>query len=960
MNPTTIVCTTPAHAAGTVDVVIVVNGLQVTGSNAFTYQAITISSLGTTNGPAGGGTSVVITGTGFVNGNLAGTSVTFGGTTAVVSAVTSTSITCTTPARATGVVDVVVTSNGQSVTSVGAFTYLPGLTSLDVTSGTASGGTSVTITGSGFVNGATVVSFGGSNAAITSVNPTTIVCTTPAHAAGSVDVTVSVNGLPVTGTNAFTYLPSLSSLDVVSGPVTGGTTVTISGIGFASGATVQFGSGSAAVTVVTPTSITCTTPAQPAGMVAVTVTCNGQSATLAGAFTFQSITISSLDTTSGSTAGGTSVIVSGTGFAAGDIAGTSVVFDGLAAVVSAVTSTTITCTTPAHAAAVVDVVVTSNGQSTTLSAGFVYLPIISAVDVVTGTVAGGSTIRISGSGFQNPLLVTFGGTVANVTTVTATSIDCITPAHSAGLVDVVVTVNGLPVLRANAFTFYSLAVQVAPVAIEAGSLGNPITGLITTSRDPSLVPLATDLVYQVEVEVAQGELTRHRVGDPVGGLPLVQGAVFTQNDLNLGLVRYSHTGAASAKRDDFAFSVSYRGSASDPNEPRSSAQFLQIDILRTLPVVALTGSTPPVYRVQDGSPVRLADLGSVILSTQSNGGILVRSDQDGLLVFAVTTGAESQDVLGLAPQGLVTLTGPSLFYDGNLIGTVAGGTGGSALSVQFLHPAIPVTAEVASAVLRTLVYSSDSKRPGLTQRRIAITATNGLGDASSAVFQVLDLVPFNLAPTIANASLVAMPGIPVPGQIQVQDGDDATHTFQVSAPPSKGRVALDPATGAFTYTADQGSAGADSFTVTASDLGIPGAPVSTDTQPKSGTGTITLAISGSENVGLGQTPVITSNPPMEVAAGGTLLYAPVLAAANPSFQYSVIWVTHPADENAVANRFKTDHVINWPNVPDDLSYQVFWIVITDPVSNTATSQRVLIKVQGAGLAPSSSLPRGNG
>ena len=523
-----------------------------------------------------------------------------------------------------------------------------------------------------------------------------------------------------------------------------------------------------------------------------------------------------------------------------------------------------------------------------------------------------------------------------------------------------VTVNGLPVVSPNVFTYYALAVQTAPFAIEAGTLGNPITGLTTTSSDPSLVPAADDLVYQIEVEVGQGVLTRHRVGDPVGGFSLVQGTTFTQNDVNLGLVRFSHTGAANVLRDDFAYSVSYRGSASDPNEPRSTAQFLQIGILHTLPVVALAGSTVPVYRIQDGSPVHIADQGTVTLSAQSNGGILVRSDQDGRMTFTVTTAAEPQDVLGIAAQGSVTLAGTSLSYDGNLIGTIAGGIGGQALTVQLLHPAIPVTPEIATAILRTVVYSSGSNRPDLTQRRIVITATNGLGDASSAVFQVLDLAPFNVAPTVANASLVTMPGIPVPGQIQVQDPDDATHTFVVSAPPSKGRVALDPATGAFTYTADQGSQGQDTFTVTASDLGAPGTAGNPNTQPKSGSGTVTLAISGSETVGLGQSPKITSNPPMEISAGSTLLYVPLLAAANPNLRYSVIWVTHPVDEAAVASRFQTDHVINWPNVPGDLSYQVFWIVITDPVSNTATSQRVLLRVQKPETTPTTLPPRGNG
>src|SRR5262249_40879419 len=60
----------------------------------------------------------------------------------------------------------------------------PTVGSIDHTTGSPAGGTSVTITGTGFVTGATV-KFGGTAAtSVTVVNATTITATTPAHAAG--------------------------------------------------------------------------------------------------------------------------------------------------------------------------------------------------------------------------------------------------------------------------------------------------------------------------------------------------------------------------------------------------------------------------------------------------------------------------------------------------------------------------------------------------------------------------------------------------------------------------------------------------------------------------------------------------------------------------------------------------------------------------------------------------------
>jgi acid phosphatase len=82
--------------------------------------------------------------------------------------------------------------------------------------------------------------------------------------------------------------PSLESVSPDNGSAAGGTPVTITGSGFASGASAKFGGVSAtAVTVVSPTTLTAITPAHAAGTVGVTVTnVDGQSGTLAGGFSY--------------------------------------------------------------------------------------------------------------------------------------------------------------------------------------------------------------------------------------------------------------------------------------------------------------------------------------------------------------------------------------------------------------------------------------------------------------------------------------------------------------------------------------------------------------------------------------------------------------------------------------------------------------------------------------------------
>src|SRR5204862_117972 len=113
-------------------------------------------------------------------------------------------------------------------------------------------------------------------------------------------------------TGGFTYLapaPTVSGVSPNSGPTGGGTAVTITGTGFASGATANFGGTAATnVVVVSSTSITASTPAHAAGAVNVVVTnAGGQSGTLVGGFTYGSgapaPTVSGVTPNSGPAAG---------------------------------------------------------------------------------------------------------------------------------------------------------------------------------------------------------------------------------------------------------------------------------------------------------------------------------------------------------------------------------------------------------------------------------------------------------------------------------------------------------------------------------------------------------------------------------------------------------------------------------------------------------------------------------
>jgi alpha-tubulin suppressor-like RCC1 family protein len=210
-SESSITAVSPA-GTGTVDVTVTTpGGTSATGTpDQFTYGPVpTVIKVEPNSGPAAGGTSVTITGT-----NLTGaTAVKFGSTNATSFTVNSaTSITAGSPAG-TGTVDVTVTTpEGTSATGTAdQFTYGPTVTRVEPNTGPASGGTPVTITGTGFT-GTTAVKFGATGATSFTVNsPTAIKAVSPAGS-GTVDVTVTTSeGTTLTSpADQFSYGPGVA------------------------------------------------------------------------------------------------------------------------------------------------------------------------------------------------------------------------------------------------------------------------------------------------------------------------------------------------------------------------------------------------------------------------------------------------------------------------------------------------------------------------------------------------------------------------------------------------------------------------------------------------------------------------------------------------------------------------------------------------------------------------------
>jgi hypothetical protein len=293
---------------------------------------------------------------------------------------------------------------------------------------------------------------------VTSGTSVSLVVTTPAHAAGAQPVTVTnPDGQSTTLASAFTFVdpppatPVISSVTPASGPGVGGTPVTIAGFSFETPVTVHFGGTAATVSAQTATSIDVVVPPHALGVVDVVVTNpDTQTATKVAAFTYvfpadPPPTVSSIAPAQGTSAGGTTVTLGGSGF----VAPVTVTFGAASATVVSSGASTVTVVTPPHAAGVVPVVLKNvDTQSSTLVSGFTFTapavvppPSFTGMTPASGPTSGGTTVALAGADFDVGASVTFGGQVATVVSRTTTTLTVTAPAHAAGPVNVVVN-NG--------------------------------------------------------------------------------------------------------------------------------------------------------------------------------------------------------------------------------------------------------------------------------------------------------------------------------------------------------------------------------------------------------------------------------------------------------------------------------------------------------------------------------------
>jgi len=225
-------------------------------------------SLNPTLGPVAGGAPVTVTGSAFTE----GATVTIGGNPATgVVFVDSQTLTLTTPTGVLGAADLTVTlPSGLSVTTANAYTYIPNLSLTSVTPLAAAPGATITLSGDGFMLGATL-DIGGVPATPLQVTQTEMTLAMPVGIVCDTQITVT-NPSSQSASIPFNPTPVISQIFGQMGPASGGGQLTVTGAGFSPGTTLSVGGNPATIIFMNEPFIVVSVPPGNPGPAAIAVT----------------------------------------------------------------------------------------------------------------------------------------------------------------------------------------------------------------------------------------------------------------------------------------------------------------------------------------------------------------------------------------------------------------------------------------------------------------------------------------------------------------------------------------------------------------------------------------------------------------------------------------------------------------------------------------------------------------
>lgn len=397
---TSISFTLPLGQGANLPLALTVSGETTTLPNAFSYNAPQISAHSPTNGPSSGGTTVILSGTDF------GTSpvVTLDGKNCPIVSSNHTQISFVTmPGE--GINRAIQVNAAGQLSTIRFFSYdPPSIAMITPTNGPTSGGTLVTLVGSSLGTNGTVL-FNGVPCITTNRTHSQLQFFTPPGQGVSNAVSVTVAGQASLNTRNFRYdSPSIASFSPTSASTAGDTVMTLLGSNFGTNGTVLIDGNACVINSYTHTQIQCVVPAGQGTNHTLGVVVAGQASTLK-TFSYLQPSILSVNPSTGPTAGGTAVTLSGINFGLTP----TVTMAGTACAVTSSSHSHVTFVTPVGQGVNHPIQVTVAGQTSNVGLFSYEAPVLAFMAPANGPTVGGIVAVLAGSNFGTNATVLFNG-----------------------------------------------------------------------------------------------------------------------------------------------------------------------------------------------------------------------------------------------------------------------------------------------------------------------------------------------------------------------------------------------------------------------------------------------------------------------------------------------------------------------------------------------------------------------
>lgn len=386
--------------------------------------------------------------------------------------------------------------------------------------------------------------------------------------------------------------------------------------------------------------------------------------------------------------------------------------------------------------------------------GIAPTPAVTNISPASGTVAGGTSVTITGTNFTGATAVTFGSTAASYTVLSSTQITAVSPEGSAGTVHVTVTTaSGTSATgAADQFTYTS--------APEINIQGNSVT--IT---DGDTVPSETDDTDFGARSVASGSTTKtftiQNTGTATlaltGDAPYVALGGAHADDFSVTTAPSSSVAAGGSTTFDITFDPSWTGTRTatvsiannDSNEDPYTFS-IQGTGTNLAPVINDLNGDSVTY-IEGDLPINLDHGANAWASDADNANL----NGGNVTVSIIANRVASEDILSIDNQGteagMIGVSGSSVSWQGTEIGTFTGGTGASDLVLTLNANA---DNNALGALVRRFTYeNTNTTDPSASSRTVRITISDGSGGTSANADVTVAIAAVNDAPTLTATAL---------------------------------------------------------------------------------------------------------------------------------------------------------------------------------------------------------------